>query len=368
MNIYACRVLTGTIVCCLLFFLKIPARAVPPEVREQVRKTNVLMITDSNKKEILNLRMNKRPQMADYVVLGIHYLGLESEMVKVLRDWVYSGKGAIVDSNNYQLFFGNDELQTSLPSASTTKSIFLSVVKDCRHPLVFKVKKIMWGSGFDRYRPIKLVDELNITAILKYRDHFGEHGGQFGLGIIAKQHGAGRVVLVSDLRRYFRIDYNGYYSQRPGVGVHDNERFAINLDQWLAGYLVPGVSTIVVKDEKNLVAKIRNIDMINLKNGNVLSGKIETEAFKLRASYATIDFQITEISHMVFDRGSQNKDLVVLKNGDKLSGVVDVPTIRILIMAGKQIDLDKEKIKKVIFREKPIEDQAPQKESSEETE
>ena len=51
-----------------------------------------------------------------------------------------------------------------------------------------------------------------------------------------------------------------------------------------------------------------------------------------------------------FEGGGQNIDIVSLRSGDKLSGVIETPIITVLISSGKEINLDKEKIKKITLK------------------
>ena len=92
------------------------------------------------------------------------------------------------------------------------------------------------------------------------------------------------------------------------------------------------------------------VDQILFKNGDLISGAVKTGTFKLRASYATLNFEGPEISYIAFDGGGQNVDIVSLKIGDKLSGVIETPIVTILIRSGKEINLAKEKIKKITFK------------------
>jgi hypothetical protein len=94
----------------------------------------------------------------------------------------------------------------------------------------------------------------------------------------------------------------------------------------------------------------KNFDQILFKNGDLISGSVKTGTFKLRTSYATLNFMGPEISYIKFDGGGQNIDIVSLKSGDKLSGVIETPIVKVLIRSGKEISLDKEKIKKITFK------------------
>ena len=93
-------------------------------------------------------------------------------------------------------------------------------------------------------------------------------------------------------------------------------------------------------------------DQIIFKNSDFLTGEIKTKVFKLRASYATLSLERSEISHIEFEGGGQNIDTIILRGGDILSGNIEVPIIDILLKSGEEINLKKEKIKKLMFRKK----------------
>ena len=95
---------------------------------------------------------------------------------------------------------------------------------------------------------------------------------------------------------------------------------------------------------------VSEFDHIRFKNGDLVSCNIKTKDFKLRAPYATLTFEKPEISHIAFEGGGRNIDVMVLKCGDKISGVIEVSIIKVLIRSGTEIDLDKEKIKKITFK------------------
>ena len=105
-------------------------------------------------------------------------------------------------------------------------------------------------------------------------------------------------------------------------------------------------------DQTPRSANSNGFDQIIFKNSDFLTGEIKTKVFKLRASYATLTFERSEISHIEFEGGGQNIDTIILGGGDILSGVIEVPIIEILLKSGEEINLNKEKIKKLMFRKK----------------
>jgi len=96
-------------------------------------------------------------------------------------------------------------------------------------------------------------------------------------------------------------------------------------------------------------AEYSNFDHVLLSNGDTIIGRVQTKVFKIRTSYATLDFETPQIGYIDFQRGRQERDILGLRLGDKLSGVVEAPSIRLLMRSGAEVKLDKRKINSIIF-------------------
>jgi len=90
-------------------------------------------------------------------------------------------------------------------------------------------------------------------------------------------------------------------------------------------------------------------DQILLKNGDTVHGQIQTKAFKLRTSYADLNFETPQIGYIDFEKGSPSSTVMGLRIGDKLSGVLEPESIRLLMRSGAELKLDKRNIKKINF-------------------
>ncbi len=88
-------------------------------------------------------------------------------------------------------------------------------------------------------------------------------------------------------------------------------------------------------------------DSIILKNGDVLSGNIITDKYKLHTSYGDFVLNKKEISIIEFEGSGKNIDSVLLKSGDKLSGDFLFDLIEIKLGGSRLATIDKEKIKKI---------------------
>ena len=103
------------------------------------------------------------------------------------------------------------------------------------------------------------------------------------------------------------------------------------------------------KDKRGRKAEYSKFDQIRLKNGDTVSGEVQTKIFKILTPYGEMDFETPQIGYIDFEGGTENNAIVGLRIGDRLSGVIQAQTVRLLMRAGKAVDLDKEKIKKITF-------------------
>jgi hypothetical protein len=103
------------------------------------------------------------------------------------------------------------------------------------------------------------------------------------------------------------------------------------------------------KQEPEPVEKLEKVDRIILKNGDNLSGQLQTNVFTLKTSYGTFNFEAPKVSYIDFDTKDKDIDVVVLKIGDRLSGVIEVKSVKFLLRSGKEVSFEGEAIKKIMI-------------------
>jgi len=105
------------------------------------------------------------------------------------------------------------------------------------------------------------------------------------------------------------------------------------------------------REEPTLVDRSEKVDRIILKNGDNLSGQLQTKVFTLKTSYGTFNFEAPQISYIDFDSQGKDKDIdvVVLKIGDRLSGVIEVESVKFLMISGKEVSFEGKSIKKIMI-------------------
>lgn len=335
-------ILFSMLVCMVGLFITSGVYAVPPEVKQQMVKTNVIIITEENKDVVWDLRPDQHPDRADYVILKLEFSKLESDMVDILREWVRSGKGAIVSTSNVhpteRIFFSKEELTSKQHQGG---EIVVSSSPGA-HPITHAVKK----ATFQRQRlgcPYTLERQRTMKFVPVLESSEGK------IWAAAAKYGEGRVVVFASSIYYAPILQN-----TDCLNKYDNERFAINLDQWLAGYPVPGVhghSAAITGSEEHRKVSKKKFDSMYMKNGDVISGDVLTETFKLKTSYGELEFKATDIRSIKFEGGGGNNvDVIILKVGDKLSGVMQNDKVLVKLSSGVEITLEKDKMKEIIFK------------------
>lgn len=150
----------------------------------------------------------------------------------------------------------------------------------------------------------------------------------------------------------FRLGEGTIYFQNIPIGA-DNRRWYLNYMHWALGLGVPGAADtgILGGGSSGLTLKESvKYDAMILKNGDTITGAIENETFRMKTSYGDMTFKSNEIAKIVFEGAGSNVDVVRLKVGDKFSGVVQDKKIKIKLVSGTSVEIDKDKVKEIQIR------------------
>lgn len=92
-------------------------------------------------------------------------------------------------------------------------------------------------------------------------------------------------------------------------------------------------------------------DILILRNGEALSGDVQTKKITIKTSYADLEFKKKNIIHIHFENLPQfPRDEVYLKTMDKVKGKLSDTTVSFKIAANSQVvDIDCEKIHTIMF-------------------
>ena len=91
-------------------------------------------------------------------------------------------------------------------------------------------------------------------------------------------------------------------------------------------------------------------DRVILKNGDSLSGQIQTMTFTVRTAYGTFQLETPKIASIEFDAKGPNTALVLLRNGDRISGTVEVDPVLFVTTSGQGISFDGKAIRIINFK------------------
>ena len=97
------------------------------------------------------------------------------------------------------------------------------------------------------------------------------------------------------------------------------------------------------------MAKPAFFDVIVFKDGNLVNGKILTDAFPIKTSYGEIVVKKKDIAN-IHMRGIQFKtDQIITQDLNRFKGSLQQPTIRIKLMDGQNIEVTKNKINTIMM-------------------
>lgn len=100
------------------------------------------------------------------------------------------------------------------------------------------------------------------------------------------------------------------------------------------------------------MAKPAPFDRLQMKNGDLISGVIQNESLSIKTSYALLNFTLDKLFSIELEGGGANNDVILVRTGDKISGVLETTKIKVKLTTGGEVELDKDKIKMIRFREK----------------
>ena len=91
-------------------------------------------------------------------------------------------------------------------------------------------------------------------------------------------------------------------------------------------------------------------DRVVLRNGDRLSGQVQTKVFPLRTTYGTFPLDAAQIASIEFDATRPPLATVLLRNGDRLSGAVEVEALRFTLPSGESASFDGKTVQTITFK------------------
>ena len=203
----------------LLFISSLLLLALTPYEYSRLPKVKVLVVYRENVGDLWRFMVNGGDYKVVDLRVGIAFL--PTELQNRLRSWVNRGGGALVycgaddETNSWPVFMKEEDVEYA--ELSRWIPVVLKKVPNVSHPLLKGVEKIK----LYMHRVPDVKNQQGKVPLFQTQD---------GKNVVfAQDYGRGRVVFLptGPLLPYFPIN------------EYDNERFFINIYQWLAGNKVP---------------------------------------------------------------------------------------------------------------------------------
>lgn len=149
-----------------------------------------------------------------------------------------------------------------------------------------------------------------------------------------------------EFTEFFEDEYNlkGWSDYGPFEISATLVRGLIFLDE--NGNIVPRAVTEILP----LIPPPEELDRFVTFDGDIVSGDILGEKFKIQTAYGTLLLDRELISEIRIDRERDDlMEIVNFKNGDIISGWIDPPLFRMKISGGQEITMEVENLSRILF-------------------
>ncbi len=99
----------------------------------------------------------------------------------------------------------------------------------------------------------------------------------------------------------------------------------------------------------------KDVDILLLRNGDKLTGTVMNESFSIRTSYAHIGIESKYIAGINLEGGANNIESIITVNNNRFSGFIDDAFVSFKLTGGPQLEIRREKVLKIVFRQRPQE-------------
>ncbi len=120
--------------------------------------------------------------------------------------------------------------------------------------------------------------------------------------------------------------------------------------------LVANTESIMPAIEKALdTERQKDADIILLRNWDKLTGTVMNEKFSMKTSYAHVDVKTNYIAEIDLEGVENNMESIITVNNNRFSGLIDDDFINFKLTNGSELEIRREKVLKIIFRQRPQE-------------
>ncbi|MDK2944453.1 MAG: hypothetical protein PWQ24_1168 [Mesotoga sp.] len=113
--------------------------------------------------------------------------------------------------------------------------------------------------------------------------------------------------------------------------------------------VMPAIETVLDTERP------KDVDILLLRNGDKLTGTVVNENFSIRTSYAHIVIETKYIAGINLEGGANNIESIITVNNNRFSGFIDDAFISFKLTNGPQLEIRREKVLKIVFRQRPQE-------------
>lgn len=306
-------------------FAKSDADLIPPEILEQmdpdIRAGKRPSIGTIRQNDIFKLRENPKFE-EDFVTFDFKVDAISTVQLDIIKNWIRSG-------NNKVMLIGEDigrygpllEPVRSTRASGPGKLLRHSVNTDCK------------DIRFSRSKDSSVCDCLTNLA---------------PDAIVIAEAESEKAICG-----FFRLGEGSIFFRNYVFNTPDSRRWLLNWLHWIMGLGVPGTATTEILGSGSsglTLEKAAQYDALILKNGDTVTGIVENDNFKMKASYGELLFETPNIAKIVFEGAGNNIDVIRLKVGDRISGLVQDAKIKIKLVSGSSLEVDKDKVKEIQIR------------------
>ncbi len=121
----------------------------------------------------------------------------------------------------------------------------------------------------------------------------------------------------------------------------------------------PSQVAVVVDDEEVIVdldpLRPSSTDILQLRNGDQLTGTILNKSFSMRTSYAQIDLNSRKIARISLEGGINNFETISTINNNRFSGLMEDPVFVFKVKGGARINVRREQVSQAVFQVNEVE-------------
>ena len=113
--------------------------------------------------------------------------------------------------------------------------------------------------------------------------------------------------------------------------------------------VMPAIETVLDTERP------KDVDILLLRNGDKLTGTVVNGSFSIRTSYAHIVIESKYIAGINLEGGANSIESIITVNNNRFSGFIDDAFISFKLTNGPQLEIRREKVLKIVFRQRPQE-------------